>query len=211
VSEDQVSIKAHYERFPATVKGAFVVRCIDGDPHQVIIRAARVVDVGGGSSRPIDMQSVMLQAAPRADLFVPFEFGVMELGAGWYELECEADIDGRAHAFHMQRRFAMPWPRASVRRGAVPVGKKLTLEGGPVKVDHVDCGGESATVRYSAGAPVDLTLTADGSSLPVLETEFDEESGEGSATTYPLLKTYDELAIQARRGAATAVLELRLP
>ena len=33
--EERVSIRAHYERFPATVKGAFVLRGSDRDPHLV--------------------------------------------------------------------------------------------------------------------------------------------------------------------------------
>src|SRR5437016_4429997 len=68
----QISIRAHFERFPATIKGAFVVGCADRDPHQVVMKGARVVEVGIGEGRSIGLQPVTLQAAPKSDLFVRF-------------------------------------------------------------------------------------------------------------------------------------------
>ncbi len=211
--QQQIQIKAHFERFPATVKGAFVIRCVDGDPHQVIIRGANVRSVGGGQLHPIDIHPVTLQAAPRADLFVPFEFGVMELGSGWYALECDVDVDGRSRTMTMDRGFAVPWSRSVVRRGAIPVGEKLSIADGPVvKVDHIDCGGDSVTVHFSSDEAVEVTLTADGEALPSLDSDFDGESGQGTARAYPLLKSHVMIAIEvSANGRGSASLELRLP
>ena len=39
--DGEISIRAHYERFPATIKGAFVLRGEGRDPRQVRIEDAR--------------------------------------------------------------------------------------------------------------------------------------------------------------------------
>ena len=213
--EPQVAIRAHFERFPATVKGAFVVQAVDGDPHQVVIRGARLVEAAGDSDRPIELPRVTLQAAPRSDLFVPFEFGVTELSAGWYGLEVDVDVDGRPLTVEAGKRFAVAWPRASVRRGAVPVDGKLGADDGPVvSIDRVDCSGDSIKVHFAADAMAELRLAADARPLPVLETEYDEGSGTGVATAYPLLKTDVMLRIElagSSRGKAAGALDVALP
>ena len=86
---ERVSIRASFERFPATVKGAFVLRGADRNPHQVRIDAARVREISGRGALPIGLDPVTLDVAPNLDLFVPFEFAITELAAGWYGLECD--------------------------------------------------------------------------------------------------------------------------
>jgi len=86
-TRERVSIRASFERFPATVKGAFVLRGADRNPHQVRIDAARVREFSGRGAVPIGLDPVTLDVAPNLDLFVPFEFGITELSAGWYGLE----------------------------------------------------------------------------------------------------------------------------
>ena len=114
-AEERVSIRAHFERFPATVKGAFVLRGADRDPHQVRIVGARVREVAGGKGIPIGLEPATLDVAPNLDLFVPFEFPITELGAGWYGLECDVAVDGSPSSVQPGKRFAIPWPRATVR------------------------------------------------------------------------------------------------
>jgi hypothetical protein len=204
-----VSIRAHFERFPATVKGAFVLRAADGDPHQVQIRGARVREVAGAGGGPIDLKPVTLDVAPSLDLFVPFEFSLTELGAGWYGLECDVAIDGSAATIRPGKNFSVAWPRASVRRGTLNVGRVAQVEGGPrVKVEQVDCAGDSIRVQYASSAAVDVRLMADGGRVPVIETEFDEAGGRGRVTAYPLLKTQALLTIEVR-GAAPIDVKLR--
>ena len=99
---------------------------------------------------PIGLEPVILDVAPNLDLFVPFEFAITELAAGWYDLECDVAIDGDRENVRPPKRFAVPWPRATVRRGNLKVDKTARVEGGPnVHVEQVECGGD--TVR--SGTP----------------------------------------------------------
>jgi hypothetical protein len=209
-----VAIRAHFEKFPATVKGAFVLRSANRDPHQVVIKAARVAELGGAASQPIELQPVTIDVAPKLDFFVPFEFAVTELGAGWYCLETDVDVDAQPETIRPERRFAIPWPRASVRRGSLPVGKKLALEGGPaVLVDHVECAGDSIKVHFTVDPPdpVQVRLRADGDRLTVLESQFDEDTGAGKITAYPLLKSRAALTVEVVHKRAKAAVEVALP
>ena len=45
---DPISVRARFERFPATVKGAFIFRGEDANPHQVAVEGARVAGLGAG-------------------------------------------------------------------------------------------------------------------------------------------------------------------
>ena len=111
--------------------------------------------------------------APNLDLFVPFEFAITELTAGWYGLECDVAIDGDPENVRPAKRFAVPWPRATVRRGNVSVNKNARVENGPrVHVEQVECGGESIRVTYTTtppGSASPVRLAADGSALTVLD------------------------------------------
>ena len=209
-----VAIRAHFEKFPATVKGAFVLRSADRDPHQVVILGASVVELSDAGSQPIDLQEATLDIAPKLDFFVPFEFPVTELAAGWYGLEVDVEVDGTRQVVMPERRFSMAWPRATVRRGSVPVGEKLELEGGPtVVVDHVECAGDSITVHFDADPPepVQWRLQTDGRKLAVLDSHLDEATGKGRVTAYPLLKTQQTLTIDLSQRRAKATVELVLP
>jgi hypothetical protein len=211
-TRERVSIRASFERFPATVKGAFVLRGADRNPHQVRIDAARVREVSGRGALPIGLAPVTLDVAPNLDLFVPFEFAITELSAGWYELECDVAIDGDPENVRPAKRFAVPWPRATVRRGSVSVNKTARVENGPrVHVDQLECGGESIRVSFTTTPPeaVPVRLAADGTSLTILETEFDDESGRGRVTAYPVMRTQSRLSIDVR-GLRTPI-ELDLP
>jgi hypothetical protein len=210
--DERVSIRAHFERFPATIKGAFVLRGADRDPHQVRIDAARVREVSGRGGLPIDMDVVTLDVAPKLDLFVPFEFAITELKAGWYGLECEVVIDGTLVNVRPPKRFAVPWPRGSIRRGNVRVDRTVQVDEGPkVRVEQVECGGDSIRVSYSVVPvePVVIRLSGDGTPVPILETELNEEDGRGRVTAYPLMRTQSQLEIYVK--GAPAPLDVRLP
>jgi hypothetical protein len=208
--QDLVSFRAHFERFPASVKGAFVLKAADGDPHQVRIAVARVREVAGSAGRTIDVEPVTLDVAPNLDTFVPFEFGLTELAAGWYTLECEVAIDGSPATVRPGHRFPVPWPRASVRRGQVPVKKAVQVEGGPkVRLEQLECAGDSTTLRYASQGAVELRLSADGARVPILDAAYDEGAGTGTVTAYPLLKSQGSLMIELRGGVEA--VEVRLP
>jgi hypothetical protein len=209
-----VAIRAHFEKFPATVKGAFVLRSADRDPHQVVIRGARVTELSGAGSEPMELQPATLDVAPKLDFFVPFEFPVTELGAGWYGLETDVDVDGVSQIVRPERRFSIAWPRATVRRGTVPVDEKVEIEGGPsVLIDRLECAGDSMTVHFSVepAERVDLRFHADGTPIALLDTEIDEPTGKGRATAYPLLKIQRALTIELVHKLGRATTEILLP
>lgn len=211
-----ISVRARFERFPATVKGAFILRGEDANPHQVAFRSARIVTVGGREGRPFAMPENILDVAPRQDVFVPFELPVSDLEPGWYGLECELEVDGFSGSFDGGRRFAVPWPRATVRRGQVKVDKKVKLGDGSVLiVDQVECGGDSIKVLFAVQPPGPVTaqLSADGARLEVLDIEIDERTGRGKVTAYPLLRTVAVLGTgwKGRGRGAEGSLDVRLP
>jgi hypothetical protein len=193
-----IAIRAHYERFPATIKGAFVLRGEGRDPHQVRIEEARVAEAAGRGFQVIGIEPVMLEVAPHLDLFVPFEFSVAELEAGWYQLECDVFIDGVADLVRPGDRFPVAWPRASVRRGAVPVAAEVDTPAGSVTFDQIDCGADSIKIAFSTSTPPFLKLSADGSPIPVLDVTFDEDTGRGRIVAYPLSKTARTLSIELK-------------
>lgn len=202
--EEPVSFRAVYERFPATVKGAFVLRGADGLPHQVRIEAARVAECAGRGSLDIPIDHTVIEAAPTLDTFVPFEIPTMELASGWYQLECDVIVDAVASLIRPGERFLMPWPRSAVRRGTVP----LDTSSGSVGLEAVDFGGDSVRISFTAERAPGLRLAVDGSPHPVLEIEFDEGSGRGRVVGYPVLRANEQLAIEVR---GEAVVDVVLP
>lgn len=211
-----ISLRARFERFPATVKGAFILRGEDRDPHQVVFTGARILAIGGSVERPIPIPESPLDVAPRRDLFVPFELGVSDLEPGWYGLLCDLEVDGSPGEFDGGRRFAVPWPRATVRRGHIAVGKKLALGAGTsVVIDQIECASDSIKLLMAVDPPSapSIRLFADGRRLEVLDVEIDEHTGRGKVTAYPLLRAHHELRIELRgreRGAEVS-LDVGLP
>ncbi len=213
---EKVSVRVRFERFPATIKGAFILRGEDPDPHQVVFGEARVVALAGGVPHPVPVFATALDIAPHRDVFVPFEFVVTELDPGWYGFECDLEVDGVAGTFPGERRFAVAWPRASVRRGQIRVDRTVRLgQWTSVRVESVDCGADSVKVSATVDPPRALTarLLADGERLPSLDAEVDEASGRARFTAYPLLRLHRSLRIELKghgRGAEGA-LDIRLP
>lgn len=199
----RLSIRAHYERFPLSVKGAFVLRAADGDPHQVKILNSHAVGLDGEGDRSLQLEDVTLEVAPNLDLFVPFEVPLAELTAGWYQLRCDLAIDADPVVVQPGKPFSMPWPRATTRRGAVGGAHEL----GGIHIEHVDCVSDALRVSYTGQGEVQLQLSADGRDLPVVDSGFDETSGKGKITAYPVMRTDASLHIQLDHGP---MLELPL-
>jgi hypothetical protein len=212
---EPISVRARFERFPATVKGAFILRGEDADPHQVVLHEANVEGIGMGSAHPMPLQPVTLDVAPHRDVFVPFEVPVAELDPGWYTMTCALEVDGTARTYDGGRRFAVPWPRASVRRGQVKVNRGVAVGDAKVLVEQLDCVGDSVKVHLRVDPPgaISARLSADGDRLEVLDTEVDETTGRGKVTAYPVMRAHAMLRIELRgttRGAE-GTLEVRLP
>jgi hypothetical protein len=210
---EPISVRARFERFPATVKGAFILRGEDSDPHQVEFQRATVVGLGLGSAHPMPMPPATLDVAPHRDVFVPFEMAVAELEPGWYTMTCDLEVDGSARTYDGGRRFAVAWPRASVRRGVVKVNRAVAVGDAKVLVEQVDCAGDSVKVhlRVDPPGPVSARLSADGSRLEVLETDLDEATGRGKVVAYPVMREQGVLRIELHGKARGAEGSLEVP
>jgi hypothetical protein len=185
------------------------MRGADGNPHQVRLEDAHVVELGGrGSSTEMGLAPTTLDVAPNRDLFVPFELPVVDLEPGWYTIECAVAIDGSPATIRPGDRFAVPWPRGSTRRDQVEVGRSVQAGAGKLRVDRVECAADSIRISFE-GVDATLSLAADDAKLPVLESTFDAETGAGTVVAYPLLKTQRRLTIAAK-GAGSPI-EVRLP
>jgi hypothetical protein len=210
-----ISVRARFERFPATVKGAFIFRGEDADPHQVVVSEARIAAVGGGGSSPLPMSTVTLDVVPHRDVFVPFEFPVTELDPGWYTLVCDLDVDGTRSTYDGGNRFSVAWPRATVRRGSVKVGERVPLGDGVVHLEHLECAGDSIRLSIAVDPPTEVVfkLNADGRRVQILDVEIDETTGKGRVTAYPLLRADDVLRIglKGRGRGAEATVDVPLP
>ena len=202
--DELVAIRARYERFPAAVKGAFLLKGADGLPHQVRLEAARAAELAGGASQPVGVDTAVLEVSPTQETFVPFEVPTMEMPAGWYQLECDVIVDGEPSRVRPGDRFVMPWPRAAVRRGTVTIDTKVSA----VALETVECLGDTTRISFAADARPVLTISVDGHRHPILDLTFDEETGRGQAIAYPVLRAQEHLMIELK---GEAPLEIALP
>jgi hypothetical protein len=202
--DEPVAIRAAYERFPASVKGAFLLRGADGLPHQVRIESARAAEMSARTSQPIMIDPLVLEVAPTQDTFVPFEVPTMDMAAGWYRLECEVVVDGHPMLVHPGDRFAIPWPRSSVRRGSVTIGKKA----GGVALETLECAADRILLAFAADELPTIKLQADGAAHPIVEVEFDQDAGRGRVIGYPALRAYDRMTIEV---SGERPVEVKLP
>jgi hypothetical protein len=201
---DLISIRAKFERFPAAVKGALLLRGADGLPHQVRLEAAHAAELSGGTPQPVGVESVVLEVSPTQETFVPFEVSTIDMAAGWYRLECDIVVDGDHEVVRPGDRFAIPWPRAAVRRGRVTIGAKVSS----VALETLECLGDTVRLAFAADAEPTLALSVDGRRHAVLEQEFDAETGRGSLTGYPVLRPDRTLTVQIK---GESPIEVPLP
>jgi hypothetical protein len=191
---DLVVIRAKFERFPAAVKGALLLRGADGMPHQVRLEAARAAELSGGSPQAVGVESVVLEVSPTQETFVPFEVSTMDMAAGWYRIECDLVVDGDPEVVRPGDRFAIPWPRAAVRRGRVTIGSKVSS----VALETLECLGDTTRLAFAADAEPTVALAADGRRHAVLDMDFDQETGRGVLIAYPVLRSERTLTIQVK-------------
>jgi hypothetical protein len=209
-----IRVQARFERFPASLKGAFVLRGADGNPHTAQFDWGRVARVPSGPAKPIPVEERPFDVAPVRDLFVPFEVGVSDLEAGWYRLEASVRVDGGRAWLFPSRSFAIPWPRGDVRRGSFPVGKRVEIGDSAFVVDRVELAGDSASVVWrteprTAEGPAeepagDAILLADGGALERLPLEEGSRlfasrvSGERRSVSYPMPRSARSAAVVVR-------------
>lgn len=100
MSEQQqpVSVGVVFERFPASVRGAVVVRALDSDPHQIYLDSAEVVE----ADRPdrhvswVSAERATLDVAPHGEVLIPFDIPFSGLPPGAYCVVAEVLVDGGA-------------------------------------------------------------------------------------------------------------------
>jgi hypothetical protein len=215
--EPPVSVRTRFEKFPATVKGAFVFRGEDGDPHQVVVRAGHVVRIPGSAGRPLPVQRLTVDVPPHEDVFVPFELPIADLDPGWYGFEIDVDVDGSPRKLPGDRRFPIPWPRGTVRTGTIRVDRDARLGEARVTVERLQLATDSTTVRFSIRPPepIAIRMEAGRSRLDVLSVDLDESSGAGTATAYPIGRKQQTVRIEfqqrGRSGSSRADITIDLP
>jgi hypothetical protein len=145
-----VQLETRFERFPAAIRGAFVLRGGDGNPHSLRFASATVDRVPAGPRKPFPTENRWFDVAPTRDLFVPFEFGVTDFDPGWYRIRCAIEVDGSRRWEYEGRAFVMAWPRMDVRRGSVRLGITTAVGGHQVLVERVEMGPDSSFVFWRA-------------------------------------------------------------
>jgi hypothetical protein len=235
-----VQVQTRYERFPASLKGAFVMQGSDGNPHVVQIESAQVARIPGGPGKPFAVEAGIVDVAPSRDLFVPFEAPVSEIEPGWYVVESTVKVDGGRTFVFASRPFAVPWPRNDVRRGAIAVERTVQAGRGKVRIDRVEMGGDAAAVVWwpeeqstdqppsvgshspasESGGHVEAVLIADGRPLDVLPEQAGRAGrgdvrsrGEHRTLSYPVPRSTRSLAVGVRVGSGklSEPVQLTLP
>ena len=231
-----MEVQTRYERFPASLKGAFVMSGADGNPHAVRIESARVARIPDGPGKPFAFEAGIVDVAPGKDLFVPFEAPVAEIEPGWYVVESTVRVDGGRSFVFASRPFAIPWPRNDVRRGAITVEKTVQAGKTSVRIDRIEMGGDAAAVVWwpedqaaepvegglpsDPGTGLEAILIADGRPLDVLPEQAGRAGrgdvrsrGERRTLSYPVPRSTRSLGVGVRLGSGkvTEPLQLSLP
>lgn len=230
-SQLPVRVQTRFERFPASIKGAFVLKGGDGDPHAVKFDWARLARIPAGPARPIILEERLLDVAPDRDLFVPFEVAVSEMEPSWYVVESSLRVDGGRSYPYSGRPFTIPWPRSDVRKGTIHVSKTVRAGGLSFQVERVELGWDSTAVLWQPregkedaaaeprGAEAGAVLIADGAELERLPDEAGSRlseprtPGEQRTVTYPLMRSSHSLQLVMRlaSGEAGEPVSLQLP
>jgi hypothetical protein len=226
-----VRVQTRFERFPASIKGAFVLRGGDGDPHAVTFDSARVVRIPSGPTRPIALEARQLDVAPNRDLFVPFEVPVAEMEPSWYVVESSLRVDGGRSYAYEGRPFTIPWPRNDVRKGTIHVSKTIRAGGSSFHIERVELGWDSAAVLWqpkqasgdeaegeTAAGPRAL-LVADGTELEELPDQAGSKLSaprgpqERRSVSYPVVRSARSLLLVIRlpSGTSSEPVMLQIP
>jgi hypothetical protein len=226
-----VQVQTRFERFPASIKGAFVLRGGDGDPHAVTFDWARVMRIPSGPTTPISLEERQLDVAPNRDLFVPFEVPVAEMEPSWYVVESSLRVDGARSYSSAGRPFTIPWPRNEVRKGTIHLSKTIRAGDSSFHVERVELGWDTAAVLWQPkGAREDeaqgeiaegprALLIADGAELEELPdqvgSKVSEPRGpqERRSVSYPVMRTTHSLrlAIRLPSGKSSEPVALQVP
>lgn len=207
-----VRVDTVFERFPASVRGAVVIRGQDRDPHHVALAEAVVVEFGRANpARALELGDVIVNVAPRKDVMIPFEVLFAGLEPGWYRVEAEVVVDGQERVRGPAgdaRRFVVTWPSGAIRKGTVECGLQIPVPGtAGVTVDRFVCKGDSTVVhwRHAPGGDPDdrefgeMRVRAGRSRLATIDDAFEFGAGRRTTTVYPLPRDQSELTFELDR------------
>jgi hypothetical protein len=210
-----VDVRIRFERFPATLKGAFVMSGSDGNPHVVRLDWAGIARIPSGPVRTFATEDVLVDVAPSRDLFIPFEAPITDLEPSWYVVRCSVQVDAAGSLQFDGRPFALPWPRGDVRRGTARLGRTVRVGGRGFDIDRLDMAGDSAAVVWSWGSETpagpeaadgaEIRLLADGDpleGLPPLSAggriHGTLSPGEQRSLFYPVLRAVRSVTLVVR-------------
>lgn len=201
-----------YERFPASVRGAVVVRGADPEPHQIRLHELSVTEAHAPAkvAHPVPTGSVTVDVVPRGEVLIPFDVPFADLSPGWYTMVAEVVVDGqrRVRGPERLRRFVVPWPSDEVRRGTIAADVTIRVPGTDgVVVQRVECKPDRAVVRWRhapGGADEDpefpdLRVLAGARRLPGLESTHDAATGARTTVVHPILKGHRRLTFELDR------------
>jgi hypothetical protein len=143
-----ILVRTVFERFPITIKGAFVLRGGDAFPHQVRFERAVVARIPAGADREVPVEQVPLDVAPRRDLFLPFEATIADLAPAWYVVRSDVLVDGAVRQRHDSKPFAVAWPRGAMRTGSAHVGRRVPLRTGAIVIEKLELRTDRAEVVW---------------------------------------------------------------
>lgn len=95
-AEQPISVDVVFERFPASVRGAVVVRAQDSEPHQIALDSAEVVEAERPARHvsPVSAEQATIDIAPHGEVLIPFDIPFAGLPPGSYCVVAEVVVDG---------------------------------------------------------------------------------------------------------------------
>jgi len=214
-----VLVQTRYDRFPATVKGAFVLRGGDANPHLARLLRAGIDLVPEGQVKEIPMGDVRVDVAPGKDLYVPFEASITDLNPGWFVVASDMQIDGGSVMRSASRPFSVPWPRGEVRTGSTPVEATTSVGGRKVRIERIDLKNDRTIVVWREEDALESesvihaeVTTGEGALAAVPDATQEGRLGERRSTFYPASRDVNLLALSfaLESGERSDPVETRL-
>jgi hypothetical protein len=209
-----VTVDLVFERFPASVRGAVVVRGRGSEPHQVRVAGADVVEAHAPSRpvRPAAVTAATVDVPPHGEVLVPVEVPFAGLNPGWYCVVADVVVDGSLRMRGPEgggKRFLVPWPSSEVRRGEIRADLTISVPGSDgIRVEQVECKADRAIVRWRHAPGEEpqfgsLKVMAGKRRLPELESILEPETGNRTTIVHPVPKAADRLVFELdRKGGA---------
>ena len=210
-----VSVGTVFDRFPASVRGAVVVRAQDHEPHQIRLLAVRVAQAHDPAKdvHRAGVEEATVDVAPHKEVLIPFDVPFADLGPGWFCVVADVEVDGSQRMTGPEgggKRFGVPWPAEEVRR----LDLKPNLKVGKAVVERIQSRPDRTEIRWRPPAKepdAELRVSAGSRRLPPVEATDDQRSGTRVTVTHPVPRRSEQLTIELSghgRGKSSATVEL---